>query len=354
MQPRHRKQNEPKGEGMKRKLIHIAVVMLLFAVSALPAFAEEAAPAAATAAETKEAAQGAADESAPGKKLIDLSNPQEALNPDKYLEVMQLAKDWLIAHGPGIIIAIIILIIGRWIAMWLSSIGRKAMTRGNIDETLARFLSKLVYYALLAAVLIAAADQLGIKTTSFVAILGAAGLAIGLALKDSLGNFASGVMLILFRPFRVGDYVTAGGVSGTVQQIDIFSTILKTPDNQKIIVPNSSITADVIVNVNAEPTRRIDLQVGIGYDDDIREAKTTLENLVRSDSRILQDPAPQIAVAELADSSVNLIVRPWVLTADYWDVRLELTEKIKLTFDEKGISFPYPQQDVHMHQVPST
>ena len=336
---------------MTRTLIHLVIAMLLFASTALPAFAEEAAPATA---ETKEATQVSAEESAPGKKLIDLSNPEEALNPDKYLELMQLGKDWLKTNGPGIVIAIIILVLGRWIAMWLAAMSKKAMTRGKIDETLARFLSKLIYYALLAAVVIAAADQLGIKTTSFVAILGAAGLAIGLALKDSLGNFASGVMLILFRPFRVGDYVTAGGVSGTVQQIDIFSTILKTPDNQKIIVPNSSITADVITNVNAETTRRIDLQVGIGYDDDIYEAKAVLEDLVRSDSRILQDPAPKIAVAELADSSVNLIVRPWVLTGDYWDVRLDLTEKIKLTFDEKGISFPYPQQDVHMHQVPST
>ena len=178
----------------------------------------------------------------------------------------------------------------------------------------------------------------------------AAGLAIGLALKDSLANFASGVMLILFRPFKVGDYVTAGGVSGTVQQIDIFSTILLTVDNQKIIVPNAGITSGVITNVNAEPTRRVDLTVSIGYDDDIRKAKSTLEELVRADSRILEDPAPTVAVSELADSSVNLIVRPWVQTGDYWGVKLDLTEKIKLTFDEKGISFPYPQQDVHMYQ----
>jgi len=275
------------------------------------------------------------------------------LNPDKYLELANMGKDWIGQYGPGIAIAIVILFIGRWLAMWFSAITRKAMTKGNMDETLARFLSKLVYYALLAAVVIAAADQMGIKTTSFVAIFGAAGLAIGLALKDSLSNFASGVMLILFGPFKVGDVVTAGGVTGKVQQIDIFSTIIMTPDNQKIIVPNSAITADVITNVNAEPTRRIDLVVGIGYDDDIRKAKATLEQLVQADKRILTDPAPTIAVSELADSSVNLIVRPWVVTQDYWDVRLELTEKIKLTFDEKGISFPFPQQDVHMHQVAS-
>lgn len=264
-----------------------------------------------------------------------------------------MGKDWITKYGPGIAIAIVILFIGRWLAMWFSAITRRAMTKGNMDETLARFLSKLVYYALLAAVVIAAADQMGIKTTSFVAIFGAAGLAIGLALKDSLSNFASGVMLILFGPFKVGDVVTAGGVTGKVQQIDIFSTIIMTPDNQKIIVPNSAITSDVITNVNAEPTRRIDLVVGIGYNDDIREAKATLEQLVEADTRILTNPAPTIAVSELADSSVNLIVRPWVVTQDYWDVRLDLTEKIKLTFDEKGISFPFPQQEVHMHQATS-
>lgn len=293
----------------------------------------------------------AAESGEQGKKLIDLSNPEETLNPDTYIKLLDMAREWLIANGPSIVIALIILVIGRWIAMWISAIGKKGMLKGNIDITLASFLSKLIYYALLAAVVIAAADQVGIKTTSFIAIFGAAGLAIGLALKDSLSNFASGVMLILFRPFKVGDVVSAGGVSGKVQQIDIFSTIILTPDNQKIIVPNSSITSDVITNVNAEPTRRIDLVVGIGYDDDIRKAKSTLERIVQADDRVLKEPAPTIAVAELADSSVNLIVRPWVMTADYWDVRLDMTEKIKLTFDEEGISFPYPQQDVHMHQV---
>ncbi len=295
----------------------------------------------------------AADEKGPGQ-ASPVAVPvklQEALNPDTYAHYMQLGKDWLFTNGPAVLVALIILVVGRWLAMWFASIGRKAMAKGGVDETLSRFLGKLIYYALLTAVVIAAADQMGIKTTSFIAILGAAGLAIGLALKDSLANFASGVMLILFRPFRVGDAVTAGGVTGKVQQIDIFSTIILTPDNQKFIIPNSTITAGVITNINAEPIRRVDLVVGIGYDDDIRLAKTTLEQLVGSDDRILDDPAPTIAVAELGASSVDIIVRPWVKTADYWDVRLDLTEKIKFTFDEKGISFPYPQQDVHMHQV---
>ncbi|PID72285.1 MAG: mechanosensitive ion channel protein MscS [Desulfobulbus propionicus] len=329
---------------MFKKNIRLTILLLVSVmfVATLQA-AEEAAPA-------DKATEAAAQVEKP-QKVIDLTNPEEVLDPDKYLELMNMGKDWLINHGPGIIISIIILIIGRWLAMWFSSIARKAMTKGKIDETLARFLSKLVYYALLAAVVIAAADQVGIKTTSFVAIFGAAGLAIGLALKDSLSNFASGVMLILFGPFKVGDVVTAGGVTGKVHQVDIFSTIIMSPDNQKIIVPNSAITSDVITNVNAEPTRRIDMVVGIGYDDDIREAKATLEQLVNADSRILKEPATTIAVAELADSSVNLIVRPWVKTKDYWNVRLDLTENIKLTFDEKGISFPYPQQDVYMHKV---
>ena len=293
--------------------------------------------------------QAVVKEEAPAK-MIDLSNPDEVLNPETYVQYLKIGQDWLITHGPRILIALIMLVVGRWLAMWFAAVGRKAMNRGGVEETLSRFLGKLIYYALLAAVVIAAADQVGINTTSFLAIMGAAGLAIGLALKDSLANFASGVMLILFRPFKVDDVVTAGGVTGKVQQIDIFSTIILTPDNQKFIVPNSGITSGVITNINAEPTRRIDLVVGIGYDDDIRQAKATLEELIRADERILDDPAPAIAVAELGASSVDLIVRPWVKTDDYWDVRLDLTEKIKLTFDEKGISFPYPQQDVHMYQ----
>lgn len=285
---------------------------------------------------------------------VQASKQQDAPSPDNYIKYFQVAKDWLIANGMSILFAIGVLIIGRWLAMWLASLSRKAMTKGGVDVTLSSFLGKLIYYGLMAAVVIAAADQVGIKTTSFLAIMGAAGLAVGLALKDSLSNFASGVMLILFRPFVVGDFVSAGGVSGTVRKIDIFSTIILTPDNQKIIVPNGGITSSVITNVNAEPTRRIDLVVGIGYDDDIRETKNTLKELVMADKRILADPSTAIAVLELADSSVNLIVRPWVKTADYWAVRLELIERIKLTFDEKGISFPYPQQDVHMYQQTDT
>ncbi|MCD6388551.1 MAG: mechanosensitive ion channel [Desulfobulbaceae bacterium] len=245
--------------------------------------------------------------------------------------------------------AILVFLIGKWLARYISNLLGKLLRKNNVDETLSTFLGQIIYYAMFVMVLIAAAGQLGINTTSFLTIVGAAGLAIGLALKDSLSNFASGVMLILFRPFKVGDVVTAGGQTGKVESIAIFSTVITTPDNQMVIVPNSSITSDVITNVNAKPTRRIDMVIGIGYDDNIGEAKSVLEDLIKADSRILSDPAPTIAVSELADSSVNFLVRPWVKTAEYWDVRWDLTEQIKLTFDEKGISFPYPQQDVHMY-----
>lgn len=326
---------------MIKKTVTLLATLLCSAVAALPVIG----------ADSGTEPEKGAEVAAKTEKLIDLSNPEKALNPDTWVRLYDMAKDWLITNGPSIVVAILILIIGRWVAMWVADIGKRAMVKGKIDITLASFLSKLIYYALLAAVVIAAADQMGIKTTSFVAIFGAAGLAIGLALKDSLANFASGVMLILFRPFKVGDVVTAGGVTGKVQQIDIFSTIIMTADNQKIIVPNSGITSGVITNVNAEPTRRIDLVIGIGYDDDIRKAKATLERIIGADGRVLKDPAPTIAVAELADSSVNLVLRPWVKSEDYWDVRFNLVETIKLTFDEEGISFPFPQQDVHMHQV---
>lgn len=255
---------------------------------------------------------------------------------------------FLTTYSLKILAAILVFLIGKWLARHISNLISKILNKKNVDQTLINFLTQISYYSLLILVLIAAAGQLGINTTSFLTIVGAAGLAIGLALKDSLSNFASGVMLILFRPFKVGDVVTTAGITGKIESITIFNTVLNTPDNQMIIVPNSSVTSDVITNINAKPTRRIDLVVGISYDDNIGEAKSILEGLIKNDSRILVDPAPTIAVAELADSSVNLVVRPWVKSEDYWNVRFDLTEKIKTTFDEQGISFPYPQQDVHM------
>lgn len=268
---------------------------------------------------------------------------------ETYAKVTKIAWDWITASGPSILYALIILLVGRWLAKWVTYLIQRALERTGMDATLVHFLEKLIYYTLLIAVALAAADQVGIKTTSFLAILGAAGLAVGLALKDSLANFASGVMLILFHPFKVGDAVTAAGISGTVVRIDIFNSVIHTWDNQKVIIPNSMITSDVITNINANPTRRIDLVIGIGYEDDPIQAKALLLQLVQEDRRILADPAPVVALSEFGDSSVNLVLRPWVRTAEYWAVRFDLLEKIKRTFDEHQITIPYPQRDVHLH-----
>ena len=258
---------------------------------------------------------------------------------------------WLTTYSIRIVAAILVYIIGKWLAKHISQLLATILQKNNVEQTLIRFLENVIYYCLLVVVFVAVAGQLGINTTSFLTILGAAGLAVGLALKDSLSNIASGVMIIFLRNFKVDDVVTVAGVSGRVEAINIFQTILNTPDNQKKIIPNSKITADVITNVNANPTRRVDLIFGIGYDDDIGKAKNILKSLVESDSRILKDPAPTIAVYEQAESSVNFVVRPWVQSADYWNVYFDLTEKVKLTFDDEGISIPFPQRDIHLHQV---
>ncbi len=251
-------------------------------------------------------------------------------------------------YGLKFISALLVFIIGKWLAGRIAKLIAKILDRQQVDITLTKFLRNIIYYAILAAVVVAAAGQLGINTASFLTIIGAAGLAIGLALKDSLSNFSSGVMLILLRPFRVGDVVTVAGETGSVEEITIFNTVLNTGDNQRKIIPNGSISNSTITNITANATRRVDMVVGIGYDDDIRKAKDTLVALLDEEERVLCEPAPTVAVAELADSSVNLVVRPWVRTEDYWNVLFSLTEKIKLTFDEKEISFPYPQQEVHM------
>ena len=261
--------------------------------------------------------------------------------------VLTMLTPWAIRIG----IALAIFIVGRWIARWLTNIVRKVMTKSNMDEMLINFLGNIIYMVLLLAVVMAALDNLGIQTTSLLAVFGAAGLAVGLALKDSLSNFSSGVMIILFRPFKVGDFIEAGGATGVVEEVRIFATIMKTGDNREIIVPNSQIYSGTITNYSAKATRRIDLVFGIGYDDDIAKAKQIMDDIMKQDDRILADPAPAVAVGELADSSVNFNVRPWVNSGDYWPVRADLLEKIKLAFDANGISIPYPQQDVHMHEV---
>jgi len=269
-------------------------------------------------------------------------------------KIMDTIITYASEYSLRLLVAVVILLIGRWLSRKISRILARVLEKNNIDTTLIGFLENITYYALMVLVLIAAAGQLGIDTTSFLTIVGAAGLAVGLALKDSLSNFASGVMLVLFKPFSVGDVVNAAGVAGKVERINIFNTVLNTPDNQKVIVPNSSITTDVITNVTANPTRRIDLVAGIGYEDDIAKAKQVLAEIVQAEEKVLKDPAPTIAVSELADSSVNFVVRPWVKTGDYWDVYFALTEQIKVRFDAAGISIPYPQQDLHLFQEQKT
>lgn len=251
----------------------------------------------------------------------------------------------------NVVIAAAILLAGLWLAKKLKGWVVKLMEKRGIDAMLASFLSSIIHILLVAFVVIAALGQLGIQTTSLIAVIGAAGLAVGLALQSSLSNFASGVMIIALRPFKVGDFIEAGGVNGVVEGIQIFSTQMRTGDNKLIIVPNGSITSNTITNFSARETRRVDMKFGISYDDDIKSAKQVLQELVDADERILDDPAPVIAVAELADNSINLIVRPWVKTADYWNVYWDMTEAVKQRFDQEGLHIPYPQRDVHLHQA---
>jgi small conductance mechanosensitive channel len=249
--------------------------------------------------------------------------------------------------GLNVLAAIAIFIIGRMIVNGLVKfVGRRLEDR--FDETLISFLSSIVKTLMMAIVIMASLERLGVNTTSFAAILAAAGLAVGLALQGSLGNLASGVMIILFSPFKVGDFVEAGGATGVVEDIQIFSTMMKTGDNCQIIVPNSQITSNAITNYSAKDTRRIDLVFGCGYDDDLKAVKAFLEELLQNDKRILQDPEPLVAVAELGDSSVNFAVRPWVDSADYWAVRFDINEAVKVGFDERGFNIPYPTQDLNV------
>ena len=266
-----------------------------------------------------------------------------AISVDKIWELVTV-------YGLKIIAAIVIFVIGLWVAKILKSVAKRVMKKRNVDETVGEFVRNFVYYVLLIFFILAAINQLGIQTTSFIAILGAAGLAIGLALQGSLSNFASGFLLIIFRPFKIGDYIEAAGTAGTVEKIQIFTTQLLSPDNKTIIIPNARITADNIVNYSTQGTRRCDLVFGIGYQDDIDKAKEILEELIAVDGRILKDPAPKIAVSELADSSVNFVVRPWVNAADYWGVYWDLTENVKKRFDAEGVSIPFPQRDVHVYE----
>ena len=265
-------------------------------------------------------------------------------------EMLDKIYQLLTVYGLKVLAAIAIFIIGRWVAKGVRRLVERIMTKGNVDPTLVTFTSNMAYIGLLAFIVIAALGQLGIQTTSFIAILGAAGLAVGLALQGSLSNFAAGFLLIIFRPFKVGDLIEAAGVFGVVEAIQIFTTQLKTADNKTVIVPNAKLTDDNIVNWTVKGTRRVDMVFGIGYDDDIDKARSLMADIIAEDSRILKTPAPQISVSELADSSVNFVVRPWVKVEDYWGVHFDLTEKIKKAFDANGVSIPFPQRDVHVYQ----
>jgi small conductance mechanosensitive channel len=263
------------------------------------------------------------------------------------IDMSSLIDVYVIPWGIKIVLALAIFYIGRMVVSSVVSVVSKLMRGRGTDEILVSFLTSILRWVLLLFVIIAALSQLGINTTSLVALLGAAGLAIGLSLQSSLSNFASGVMLIIFRPFTKGDFVEAGGAMGVVDKISIFTTTMTSPDNKEIIVPNGAILGNNITNFSARPTRRVDMVFGISYDDDIRKAKQLLEEIIAADERVLAEPAPVIALGELGDSSVNFLVRPWAKSEDYWRLLWDTTETVKLKFDEAGISIPYPQMDVH-------
>ncbi|UPT78595.1 mechanosensitive ion channel [Sulfurovum sp. XGS-02] len=263
---------------------------------------------------------------------------------NKYVD---MAIEYGTEYGIKVIGAIAIFVIGKWVANKLSAFIKKLMERGEIDTTLSAFIASVIDILLMVVVVLAAINNLGVDTTSFIAILGAAGLAIGLALQGTFGNIGAGVILILFRPFEVGNFVNVAGESGTVEAITLFNTTLLTPDNKVILIPNSAVASGNITNFSKKEERRVDFVFGIGYDDDLKLAKATLQEIIDADARILKDRASFIGVGELGDSSVNFTVRVWVKAADYWGVHFDTIEKVKLTFDEKGISIPYPQMDVH-------
>ncbi|MCU7919869.1 MAG: mechanosensitive ion channel [Candidatus Thiodiazotropha sp. (ex Dulcina madagascariensis)] len=266
------------------------------------------------------------------------------------LSLDTLMNSYVIPWGTKVMMALLVFIIGRWLARVLTKTLEKIMIKGAIDQMLVSFLGNIAYAALLAVVVLAALEQLGVNTTSALAILGAAGLAVGLALKDSLTSFAAGVMLIIFRPFKLGDFVEAGGVSGVVEDIRIFHSVLRTGDNREITMPNAQIYSDTIINYSARETRRIDLVIGIGYTDDIKKARDLIMGILEAEETVLKEPAPTVMLLELGESSVDFAVRPWVKSSDYWTTRADLLEAIKTTFDKEGISIPYPQRDVHLFQ----
>ncbi|MEA3303651.1 MAG: mechanosensitive ion channel [Pseudomonadota bacterium] len=275
---------------------------------------------------------------------------KELLDPAKSAELLDKGMELLMQYGLKALAAIAIFIIGRMVAKWMRRLITRMMKKADVDQMIIGFTSNIAYIALLAFVVVAALGQLGLQTTSFIAILGAAGLAIGLALQGSLANFAAGFLMIIFRPFKQGDFIEANGVSGTVDLIEIFTTTLKTLDNKTIIIPNGKLSADNIINYSTEDTRRVDLTVGVSYDADLKEVRRVLEDIISKEERVLKDPEHLVAVGELADNSVNFVVRLWVNSGDYWGVTFDMNETIKTRMDEAGIGIPYPQRDIHLYQ----
>lgn len=275
---------------------------------------------------------------------------EELVSTEDVSDYVDLAIGMAIAYTPKVIGAILVIVIGLWIVNRLVTVMARGMERSNTDPTLAKFLKNLVSIGLKVLLFISAAAMIDIQTTSFIAVLGAAGLAIGLALQGSLANFAGGVLVLMFRPYRVGDYIEAQGIGGTVTEIQMLNTVINTPDNKRIIVPNGAISSGIITNYSSEPTRRVDFVFGIGYGDDIRTAREVIKGVVEKDERIFDEPGPQIVVSNLGDSSVDITVRVWANAADYWGIKFDLTEQVKLAFDEAGVSIPFPQRDVHLYQ----
>ena len=295
------------------------------------------------------------------EKVVEVAKPVDVVqqvkdlaDPSNWGQMLEQGKDFLLQYGPSLLAAIAIFYIGKWASKWAKRLVARAMTRAEVDPMIVSFTSSMIYIGLMVFVVIAALGELGIQTTSFIAVLGAAGLAVGLALQGSLANFAAGFLLIIFRPFKVGDVIEAAGVTGKVDEIQIFTTTLRTPDNKTIIVPNGKLGNDNIINYSTQETRRVDITVGVGYDSDLKQVREVLQGIIAADERILEEPEPLIVVGELADSSINFFVRVWVNSADYWNVFFDANEAIKTKLDEAGINIPYPTMDVNLRKADAT
>ena len=280
----------------------------------------------------------------------EISQKVPLVNQATEATVVEKMMEALTLYGMKIIAAVVIIVVGLWISKIIKNCFVKTLQKKEVDPTLVGFFASMLHGGLVIFVVISAISKLGVQTTSFVAVIGAAGLAVGLALQGSLSNFAAGILLILFKPFKVGNFVKAGGEAGVIVEVGIFTTEMKTPDNVQIIIPNATIMGSAITNVSAHPTRRIDMTLGVGYGDDLNKAKKIIEGLLSADERVLKDPVVTIAVANLGESSVEFVVRPWVNSADYWAVKSDFIKAVKEKFDAEGISIPYPQSDVHLFQ----